>query len=79
MSLNRPDLYELIRHGNSIGLRMCTIPAATSNLEWSQFDRLAEAGLAKVAFSIDASTAADHDQLRGIDGTFARSSWCVRA
>jgi len=71
--MNRPDLYELISYGSSIGLRMCTIPAATSALERSHFERLAEAGLAKVAFSIDASTAADHDDLRGIEGTFARS------
>lgn len=71
--MNRPDIYELIEHGASIGLRMCTIPAATSDLTPAHFTRLADAGLAKVAFSIDASTASVHDDIRRIRGTFDRS------
>lgn len=71
--MNRPDIFELVEHGAGIGLRMCTIPAATSQLEQAHFQRFAEVGLAKVAFSIDASTAEKHDALRGVPGTFERS------
>jgi radical SAM protein with 4Fe4S-binding SPASM domain len=71
--MNRPDLPELINHGASIGIRMCTIPAATSTLTRDQLKTLRDAGLSKVAFSLDFPFAAGHDEMRQIPGTFDRT------
>jgi len=75
--LKRPDLPELIRHGSELGLRMATIPAASNDLTRNQLAALAEAGLAQVAFSLDGSTAQQHDDLRQVPGTFAKTMQAV--
>jgi AdoMet-dependent heme synthase len=71
--LNRPDLENLIRHGKSAGLRVGTIPAATSNLTRERVFSLAEAGLDQIAFSLDGPTAASHDAFRQVPGSFAKT------
>jgi len=71
--MNRHDLLDLIEYGTSIGLRMCTIPAATAELTKEQLVDLRDAGLAKVAFSIDFPFAEGHDDMRQIPGTFERT------
>ena len=69
----RADLFELVRHGKSRGLRMATIPAATPRLTRDLICRLKEAGLDQVAFSLDFPTAEPHDSFRGVPGAFART------
>lgn len=76
--MNRHDLLELIEYGTAIGLRMCTIPAATGDLTRDQLIELRDAGLAKVAFSIDFPFAAGHDDMRQIPGTFDRTIQAAR-
>jgi radical SAM protein len=71
--LNRPDLEELVRHGKSAGLRVGTIPAATSNLTRERVGALAEAGLDQIAFSLDGPTAVLHDSFRQVAGSFAKT------
>lgn len=71
--LNRPDLEELVRHGKSAGLRVGTIPAATSNLTSPRVRALAEAGLDQIAFSLDGPTEETHDAFRQIPGSFAKT------
>ena len=71
--LNRPDLEALVRHGKSIGLRVGTIPAATSNLTRERVRTLAEAGLDQIAFSLDGPTAAAHDAFRQVAGSFSKT------
>jgi radical SAM protein len=71
--LNRPDLDELVRHGKSAGLRVGTIPAATSNLTRERVRALADAGLDQIAFSLDGPTAATHDSFRQVEGSFAKT------
>jgi len=68
--LKRPDLLELIRYGTSIGLRMATIPAATARITPDLLVSLKQAGLAQVAFSLDASTEVLHDGFRQVAGTY---------
>jgi radical SAM protein len=68
--LKRPDLPELIRHGVDIGLRMATIPAATARITPELLATLKAAGLAQIAFSLDASTEALHDGFRQVPGTY---------
>lgn len=68
--LKRPDLAELIRYGTDLGLRMATIPAATSRITPELLATLKAAGLAQIAFSLDASSEALHDGFRQVPGTY---------
>lgn len=71
--MQRADLPELIAHGASRGLRVATIPVASERLEKADLVRLRDAGVAQLAFSIDGSTAALHDDFRQVPGTFERT------
>lgn len=70
--LQRDDLEDLIRHGSGLGLRVGTIPAATPRLTRERVLSLKEARLDQMALSLDASTAARHDDLRKVEGSFAK-------
>ena len=76
--LKRGDLLDLIRHGKSKGLRMATIPAATSLLTQDVVQGLKEAGLDQMALSLDASTPEAHDRFRGVEGAFQRTMDAIR-
>lgn len=71
--LNRTDIEELVGHGKSRGLRMGTIPAATSNLTRERVKALKNAGLDQIAFSLDGPTAELHDAFRGVPGSFNKT------
>ncbi len=71
--LKRPDLCELIQHGTKLGLRMATIPAATTLITRDVLANLKDAGLAQIAFSLDASTEALHDGFRQVPGTYRKT------
>lgn len=71
--LERPDLCELIAHGRSLGLRMAVTPSATTRLTPAAIAAMREAGVQRLAISLDGADAATHDAFRGIPGTFARS------
>ena len=68
--LKRTDLLELVRHGTELGLRMATIPAATARITPEVLTRLKAAGLAQIAFSLDASSEELHDGFRQVPGTY---------
>ena len=68
--IQRHDLEDLIAHGKSLGLRMGTIPAGTPRLSRERMASLKSAGIDQVAFSIDAATAARHDDFRRVPGSF---------
>jgi radical SAM protein len=72
-ALNRPDLFELIRHAKSTGLRTATIPAATDALDESVILRLKDAGLDQMALSLEFPDAARHDAFRGVPGAFNKT------
>jgi radical SAM protein len=71
--LKRPDLYELIRAGKDVGLRMGTIPAATATLQRGVVSRLKDSGLDQMAVSLDFPRADLHDAFRGVPGAFAKT------
>ena len=76
--LKRPDLYELIRHSVKIGLRTNVTPSATPLLTEAAIDRFQEAGVTRMAISLDGPDAATHDDFRGIPGTFDRAMLALR-
>jgi len=68
--LKRPDLMELVRYGRSLGLPVGVTPASTPLLTRETVERLAEAGVRRMALSLDGSTAERHDGFRGEAGSF---------
>jgi radical SAM protein len=71
--LKRPDLFELIRYSVKIGLRTNVTPSATPLLTNQAIDKFKEAGVTRMAISVDGHDAASHDDFRGIPGTFDRA------
>jgi radical SAM protein len=69
----RPDLVDLVRHASSIGLRVALTPSATPLVTPDLLFRLGEAGLTRLAVSLDGAGAATHDGFRGVAGSFVRS------
>ena len=73
--LKRPDIVELVRYGASIGLRMAMTPSGTPLMTESILRELKDAGLSRLAVSLDGSNATIHDNFRQVEGSFA---WTIR-
>ncbi len=69
----RPDLVELVAHGRRLGLGMGLTPSTTPLVTRELLERLAEAGLSRLAVSLDGATAEVHDAFRGVPGSFLQS------
>ncbi len=76
--IKRPDLFELIGHARAAGVRVSLTPSATPLLTRKAVVRLKEAGLARLAVSMDGARADTHDAFRGMAGSFARTLDAVR-
>ena len=76
--IKRPDLFELIGHAQQAGVRVSLTPSATPLLTREIVIRLKEAGLARLAVSMDGATAETHDAFRGMSASFARTLDAVR-
>ena len=74
----RPDLTELVQYGSELGLRMSLTPSGTSSLTNDTLDALADAGLDRIALSIDGGDAEHHDAFRGEDGSFQETIRAAR-
>lgn len=71
--VNRPDLFDLVRHAKGLGLRVATIPAATESLTPELVQGLKAAGLDQMALSLDYPRAELHDDFRGVPGAFRKT------
>ncbi len=71
--LKRADLFELIAHARELGLHVSVSPSATPLLTEAALDHLKDAGVEAISLSIDGSTSAKHDALRGVPGCFDRT------
>ena len=76
--IKRPDLIELIAHARKVGVRISLTPSATPLLTRDMVIRVKDAGIARLAISLDGATAASHDAFRGMGGSFARSLDAIR-
>ena len=67
--MERNDIYELIRYGRGLGLRMVM---ATSGylIDDDSIVKLKKAGVSVLSFSLDGSSAETHDAFRGAKGAF---------
>lgn len=77
--LKRPDVVELVEYGSSIGLRMAMTPSGTPLMTEAVLRELRDAGLARLAISLDGSTAAIHDEFRGVAGSYQWTLDMLRA
>ncbi len=76
----RPDIFDIITCAREAGLRVAMTPSATPLINRDAVRRFAEAGLVRLALSLDGKTAATHDGFRGVEGSFDRTlqilDWC---
>jgi len=73
--LKRSDTVSLVEYGTSIGLRVALTPSGTPLMTPAVLASLRDAGLARLAVSLDGSREDVHDRFRGVPGSFA---WSVR-
>jgi MoaA/NifB/PqqE/SkfB family radical SAM enzyme len=71
--LKRADLFALIACARDLGLGVSVAPSATPLLTTEAIGRLREAGVEAISLSLDGSTAARHDGLRGVEGCHRRT------
>ncbi|OYR77124.1 TIGR04053 family radical SAM/SPASM domain-containing protein [Halorubrum ezzemoulense] len=76
--LARDDLTELVAHGDDLGLRMTITPSGTRSLTPERVSDLGDAGIARMALSLDGSTRERHDAFRG-EESFADTVAAARA
>lgn len=69
--LQRPDLVELVDYADELGLRVALTPSGTTALTRGRLAALADAGLGRLALSLDAADPSIHDGYRGEPGVFA--------
>ncbi|WP_255198740.1 radical SAM/SPASM domain-containing protein [Halorarius litoreus] len=77
--LARPDTTHLVRYGTEQGLRMTMTPSGTDSLDAPRIERLADAGLRRLALSLDGATPESHDAFRGERGSFEETIRAARA
>lgn len=70
--LERPDLVDLLDHAADRDVTTAVTPAPTENLTENVIEKLADAGVKRIALSLDGATPTAHDDFRGEEGSFAR-------
>jgi radical SAM protein len=74
--LKRPDLLELVREAVALGLGASVAPSATTALTGDAVRALRQAGVSAMSLSLDGSTPARHDAIRGVLGCYG---WTLAA
>lgn len=69
-AFKRPDILELVEYAARIGLRVAITPATTPLATPDMLRRLKDAGIARIAVSLDGSNAENHDGFRRVTGSF---------
>ncbi|MCL4846363.1 MAG: TIGR04053 family radical SAM/SPASM domain-containing protein [Acidobacteria bacterium] len=66
----RKDLAPLVAHGRSLGLSVALTPSGTAMPTRQRLEALRDAGLSRIAVSLDGPDAATHDAFRRVRGSF---------
>jgi radical SAM protein len=67
--LRRADIATLVAHGTRLGLSVSLTPSGTGAATAARLRELVEAGLARLAVSLDGATDAAHDAFRRVRGS----------
>lgn len=73
--MRRSDLAALVRYGSEAGLTVALTPSGTAAATPARLAELKDAGLSRVAVSLDGPDAASHDAFRRVRGSF---DWTMR-
>jgi radical SAM protein len=73
--MRRPDLVSFVRHAAASGLTVALTPSGTAAATRKRLAELKDAGLSRVAVSLDGPDAASHDAFRGVRGSY---DWTMR-
>src|SRR4030067_2100628 len=71
--LMRPDVFELIAYANERGLRCSLTPTATAPPTRDRLEKARDAGIKRVALSLDAPRPEIHDEFRKVKGSWQRT------
>lgn len=74
--LKRADIFELIDEARGLGLTVSITPSATPELTHEVLEKLKAHGIDSLGLSLDGSTAARHEAVRGVAGCF---DWTISA
>lgn len=74
----RRDLFALIRHATDLGLRASLTPTATALPTVERLKQAMDAGVRRIALSLDAPTPEIHDAFRQVPGSWARTMQILR-
>ena len=69
--MRRPDLAALVRHAAEAGLTVALTPSGTAAATRARLADLKEAGLSRIAVSLDGPDAESHDAFRRVKGSYA--------
>ena len=73
--MRRPDLAELVRYASDAGLTVALTPSGTAAATRARLVELKDAGLSRVAVSLDGPDPETHDAFRRVRGSYA---WTLR-
>jgi radical SAM protein with 4Fe4S-binding SPASM domain len=76
--LLRPDVYELVRYGASKGLKM-GLGSNGSLIDAAAAKRLKDAGIETVSISLDSHIPEQHDEFRGVSGSWEKAVGAIKA
>lgn len=71
--LKRDDVIDLVAYATQAGLRVAMTPSATPLVTYTALQELKQAGLARLAISLDGADAKTHDDFRNVAGSFDRT------
>jgi AdoMet-dependent heme synthase len=74
----RKDLYELIAHATQKGLRCSLTPTATALPTTARLEKARDAGIRRIALSLDAPRPEIHDNFRQVKGSWQRTMDILR-
>lgn len=74
----RPDLFDLIARAAQAGLRCSLTPTATALPTEARLLQAKEAGIRRIALSLDAPEAEVHDRFRQVEGSWERTMRILR-
>jgi radical SAM protein len=77
--LKREDIYDHIAYAHKLGLEPSVTPSATPLLTPEAIARMKEAGVKRLAISLDAHTAISHDDFRRVPGSYALTLRAIEA
>ena len=76
--MSRPDLFELVEAAQRTGLRVALAPSVTPRLVSGALERLRGLGVISLSLSLDGSSPATHEGIRGVPGHFAATLDALR-